>query len=123
MDDRFILDILGDNLEYSQEERIVCEHVKRYEGVEYLHLDYGIKDELLVVQCNHCASRLYNDCDLLLSNDYCIVDNKELSNIFSMYYIFWKASKILPEDIILVCQHDAGVIEEVFERRIKYGGN
>lgn len=123
MDDRIILDVLDDTVESANDKRVVCEHVKNSEDVEYLHLDYGINNELLVVQCNHCANRLYNDCDLIFTNYYSVVNNKELSNIFSTYYISWKIEKISPEDIILVCQHDAGVLEEVFNRRIKDGSN
>lgn len=123
MDDRVISDILDDTVEDTRDRRIVCEHVKNHEDVEYLHLDYGINNELLVVQCNNCANKLYSDCDLIFTNYYSVVGHKELSNIFSTYYISWKVEKIPPEDIILICQHDAGVLEEVFDRRLKDGSN
>jgi hypothetical protein len=118
MDDRILLDFTEGFTRDSLEKRIICEHVKDHKDVQYLHLDYGLKNELLVVQCDECANACYNNCDTILSNSHVVISDEELSKIFSMYYILWKIEKKNSEDVILVCHHDAGVLEEVYKEKI-----
>ena len=118
MDKRTLNIGLEDDIELAGERKTVavCQHVRYGDVSGCIHLDFDDMQELLVAQCDVCASKLYEDCDLLLSENYTLVYEEKAEKFIT----FCKTSLLSYgrelEDVVFICKHNGDILRNSFER-------
>ena len=94
----------------------VCQHVRYGDISGCIHLDFDDLQELLVAQCAECASKLYEDCDLLISENYTLVDEEKANRLITFCKTLLTADDLEVEDVVFICKHDGNILRNSFER-------